>query len=391
MQYDRRVITVCHLGALAALLWGDGVHVQSVIASAETPNPPHTLRRLELSSTWTIERPRSAGSPVIRVAEAAPVERPDGFDQAIVSWNIAPSPNDAVGIELRVGPVPGAAGEAGADSWSPWLSMGEVRGEGADRAGAFPTARVTRFVLRSGQVAGKVDVDYFVSQSLFSRAQVRVFVINRADAPDTAPVETPRVAGLWICMTDSARVKSHDVQLPAAEHPAQAITIAVPFRSQRTPDPSLAGRLCSPTSVAMVLAYRGVDRTVLDVAMRGYDDMHDVFGNWPRCVQAAFSLGVPGYVTRFNSWDEVARTLQAGTPIIASVTSYAGELRNAPYSATGPGHLIVITGLDAQGGVLVNDPAGSDSGAGQRTYRAEDLTSVWLRRKQGTAYVLEKP
>jgi hypothetical protein len=388
--YDRTVSRTGHVARhfirSAAFLWA-ALAVASGVAMAYT-SPPHTLHRLDIAAiSWMLERPRSQGVAPMWTGVLPPIECPGEFDQAIASWNITLNSVRAVGIELRVGPV-SARSDAGADDacWSPWLSLGEVTRTPSETA--FPAARLTGFV--SGEalaLAGKVDVDYFTSKSRFQRAQLRVVV--PAGAGEQEPPDA-RVSGLWLCLTDSVRVKTHDFNVAAANTLSAPITIDVPFRSQKTPRPELSGRLCSPSSVAMVLSHRGVDLPVLDVAERGYDPVFDLFGNWPRAAQAAFSFGVPARVTRFNSWDDVVATLARGTPIIASITSLPGELPSAPYTATGPGHLIVLTGLDAKGGVHINDPAGTDAAAGQRVYSAESLTKVWLQRKLGTAYILEQ-
>ena len=50
---------------------------------------------------------------------------------------------------------------------------------------------------------------------------------------------------------------------------------------------------------------------------------------------------------------------------------------------------LVIVGFDRHGDVIVNDPAAANAQDGRRTYRREQIEQIWLRRKAGTAYVLE--
>jgi hypothetical protein len=138
----------------------------------------------------------------------------------------------------------------------------------------------------------------------------------------------------------------------------------------------------------MVLAHRGVDASVQTVASLARDPDFQIYGNWPRSIQAAYALGVPGHLTRFGSWADVERVLAAGQPIIASIiVDRPGDLRGAPYDTTA-GHLIVLTGLTESGDVFVNDPAVADARAGQLVYRRADLSRVWLANTQGTAYIL---
>ncbi len=65
-----------------------------------------------------------------------------------------------------------------------------------------------------------------------------------------------------------------------------------------------------------------------------------------------------------------------------------GEVRGMPYESDN-GHLIVLTGLTESGDAIFIDPALRDEGAARRIYRAKDLSNVWLRRKRGTAYVID--
>lgn len=153
----------------------------------------------------------------------------------------------------------------------------------------------------------------------------------------------------------------------------------------------LAGRLCSPASLSMVLAFHGVECPVGDLAARVRDPDADLYGNWPRNIQAAYELGVPGILTRFNCWKAVADHLSRGQPIIASIRAPRGVLRNAPYRELNGGHLIVLTGLDGRGGVLVNDPAAGTAEQGQCVYSMRDLTKAWMELGNGTAYVLLSP
>jgi hypothetical protein len=124
------------------------------------------------------------------------------------------------------------------------------------------------------------------------------------------------------------------------------------------------------------------------VAERAFDAAHDIYGNWPRNIQAAFSFGVPGYLTRIVSWSQAEDLIRAEQPIIASIRVEAGQLRGAPYKKT-DGHLIVITGFDGRGGVYVNDPAVPDPKLANVVYARDELDVVWLQRG-GTAYILEK-
>ncbi|HEX8877455.1 MAG TPA: C39 family peptidase [Phycisphaerales bacterium] len=327
------------------------------------------------------------------------------FVEALVSWNVDVPPGAGVRFEVRVGlrDTHPDGSKALTYSWSEWLYVGEW--------GDLPP----RIAIRTGfefpggerekpRARGGVEVDALVSDQPLDAIQWRAIgVRGLAVAPGhdpgaaTRPIVIRRVA---ICTTASLDKTPVHVPLSArtppgrissAESLARALggySVEVPFRSQRTPDPLLSGRLCSPTSVSMVMATHGVVRPVFDVSSRAYDPRHDIFGNWPRNIQAAYALGVPGYLTRFSQWSDVYNTLDAGTPLIISIQAKKGELRGAPYGETG-GHLIVVRGYDAAGDLLVNDPASGEETKGRLVYRREDLQKVWLERTLGTTYVLQ--
>jgi hypothetical protein len=150
---------------------------------------------------------------------------------------------------------------------------------------------------------------------------------------------------------------------------------------------NLARRICSPTSVSMVLDHYGCATTVPAVAAAAYNAEHDMYGVWPANIWAASRWGVLGSVVRFPSWDYVRYVLSEGIPVIASVNYGAGELTGAAISQT-PGHLIVLRGLSSSGSrVLVNDPAADTKETVEREYLMSELDAVWLRRK-AIGYVL---
>jgi len=234
---------------------------------------------------------------------------------------------------------------------------------------------------------GVVDVDVFRSERTFDAVELR-FVLRAA--PDGG---CPRLDSAWLCVSNTTGdpdVVARFCARPEEVDPALwQRRLDVPFRSQRGEDPAIAARICSPTSVAMVLAWYGIERPTAQVAARAYDAEHDIYGGWARAVQAAFVEGAPGLVMRFASLEELYPHIAEGRPVIVSIRASEGELRGAPYPSTG-GHLIVVTGFDAEGNVHVNDPAAADPAQGVVTYAREDMERVWLARG-GVAYVLLPP
>lgn len=300
-----------------------------------------------------------------------PVYAGPAFRDALVSWNAIVPEHAGLVVELRVARNEG--------SWSPWLHLGDW----GDRAPATPVVSFD---------GGRVEVDVFRSDIAWDRAQVRVRAW-RADPNASTAITLERVS---LCVSDQTTPHlvacdrfrpSRGCTEPAPRAPLDPGRIAVPFRSQRALPPELAPRCCSPTSLAMVLAFRGVDRTTEDVAALVYDSAHDIYGNWTRAIQGAFTLGVRGYATRFSNWVDVEESIRAKQPLVISIAAAEGELHGAPYAKT-DGHLLVLCGFDEQQRVLVNDPAAADTEHGQLAYSRAELERCWFGHG-GVAYVLE--
>jgi hypothetical protein len=84
-------------------------------------------------------------------------------------------------------------------------------------------------------------------------------------------------------------------------------------------DAAIRHRVCSPTCVAMVLAYHGYRVAVADLAREMLQPELDLYGVWPAAIRAASRRGVGGYLLRFPDWAAAAWCLERGMPVIASV------------------------------------------------------------------------
>lgn len=281
------------------------------------------------------------------------------FREALVSWNAVSPDGAGFAVDLAV-----RRRDTGA--WSPWLRVGEW-GSWLDLP-ERPFAREFD--------GGRIDVDHLAASADLDALRVRVSV-----APGERGIELRRVT---LCLTGPLPVTVEGWSGRAA-----GVVNEVPPRSQRLAAPELAPRVCSPTSVAMVLAARGVRLPTETLARELYDARHDIYGNWTRAVQGAFAHGVPGYLRRFAGWGEVERLVASGALIVASVRAEPGELAGAPYAST-EGHLLVVAGFDARGDVVVYDPAAGAESEVRRTYRRDDVARTWLA-KGGAAYVFPAP
>ena len=154
--------------------------------------------------------------------------------------------------------------------------------------------------------------------------------------------------------------------------------LAVPARSQMEEAIEVCDRICSPTSVAMVLEYWGHPTSVSRLAAEIFHPGLDRYGVWPAAMAAAARRGVGGYLLRFPDWAAVSWCLAQGLPVVASIRYESGELQGAAIART-DGHLVVLTGEDLPH-VFVNDPAGRTRGEVARRYRRPDMYRVWLER-----------
>jgi len=273
------------------------------------------------------------------------------FDEAVFSWNVDVDPDDGFVVDARVG-----RGER----WSEWLRIGSW--------GLRPDGDGGR--VKDGPV--KVDVDVLRSDEAWESIQWSIAARRSVD-----------VRRLTVTVTDRAGA----IRGAAFVAPDRPFRLGVPFVSQQDEDASIRRRICSPAAVTMVLGFHGSAHATKDVAARLYDVDHEIYGNWARAVQGAWTLGVPGAIRRFNDWNEVRRTLESGRPIICSIKADEGQLTGAPYAQT-RGHLLVLCGFDANGDVEVNDPAAAAPADGMTVYRRDELERVWMRRS-GTSYVLD--
>ncbi|PVG84585.1 hypothetical protein DDE18_03005 [Nocardioides gansuensis] len=159
---------------------------------------------------------------------------------------------------------------------------------------------------------------------------------------------------------------------------------------------------CSPTSTSMVLAYRGAlpgaaaygwvpgghpDPWVDHAARMVYDHGYDGAGNWAFNTAYAGGLVKSAYVTRLHDLREAEDYIVAGTPLVASIAFGRGDLTGAPISSSG-GHLLVIVGFEADGDVVVNDPAAPSNASVRRVYDRGELEDAWQTASSGTVYVI---
>ncbi|WP_101651941.1 C39 family peptidase [Brevibacterium ihuae] len=112
-------------------------------------------------------------------------------------------------------------------------------------------------------------------------------------------------------------------------------------------------------------------------ALRGvWDAAYDGAGNWAFNTAWAAALGFDAFLDTLPDLRAGEELLAAGEPFIASVMFDAEELPEAGYE-TG-GHLLVVSGLTADGDVRVHDPAARTPEDVRRIYPRAAFERAWL-------------
>jgi hypothetical protein len=298
------------------------------------------------------------------------------FTEAIASWNAATPPGSWLEVQFtaRYG-----------ERWSKWYVLG---------IWAADTGTVKRHSVRlQGDSDGYVAVDTFVSSNKKEAINAFQLKIRLFQAAGSSAVPNVRNASVAYSTSapKSATVLSGNPALWNKE-------LTVPQCSQMIyPD---GGEVwCSPTSTSMVLGYwsnlgygndtGGNCSDRVHAAVEGvYDWIYNGHGNWPFNTAYAASQGLESYVARFTSLEQAEQFIAAGVPVIMSIAWNKGDLTGSYIDSTN-GHLLVLVGFDAQGDLIVNDPASPDDGSAVRhVYLRSEFEPLWLQASGGTVYLI---
>ena len=305
------------------------------------------------------------------------------FEDLIASWNGTTPPGTWIDVQMR------ATGRGRSTKWytlAVWASGDET--------------------IRRTTVRGQDDGDGRVNVDTFERRRESLPLSQyelRVTLHRTPGAASPIVRLLTAVVTAPG---DHDIMLG----PDRTVRdLDVPTLSQEThaghyPDYDGGGEAwCSPTSTAMVLAFwksgpsgadlaafpgaGHADGAVDHAARYTYDWSYRGAGNWPYNTAYAAGYGLESFVTRLRSLVEAERFIAAGIPLVASIT---GTLPGFLFAST-EGHLLVIRGFEADGDVIVNDPAVRANGQARKVYPRLEFEGVWLRGSKGTVYVIRPP
>jgi hypothetical protein len=231
---------------------------------------------------------------------------------------------------------------------------------------------------------GQVNTDTLSLTSAGDAIQPRVLLYTAGGAQ-------PALRALRVALTAPSELS----QRSAACAPCE---LQVPLRSQMAYPHG--PRICSPTSITMLLAYwyartgdarlaAFAERAVVSqlVAPRVYDPVYDGYGNWSFNTAYAAAQGLDAYVACFDNLTQLESWIAAGVPVAISVAWKAGELANAPISSS-PGHLLIVAGFDEAGHVIVADPRAEREAQVRRIYDATQLEQAWQRNSDGMVYLI---
>jgi uncharacterized protein YvpB len=151
-------------------------------------------------------------------------------------------------------------------------------------------------------------------------------------------------------------------------------------------EPKIAGSICSPTSITMIMGYYGTRLLPEETAWGVYDYVYEGFGNWSFNTAFVASYNYEAYVKNSNI-EELKTEIYNNHPVAVSVkyrNSSAVEsdlpiIDGAPISKTN-GHLIVVCGFENTDGkayVIVNDPAAETDNKVSISYRLEQFEAAW--------------
>lgn len=271
------------------------------------------------------------------------------WNLGLPSWN-GTAPGDSGGFRVSVR-VPYMSG------WSTWLDVGYWKDD------FWPTVKRTAFG------GGMVDIDFLKLDAFTTTWQYAVQFKRKS-----ASVSSPTLSRLSMFVSDSRSSETIDYAALLADKPA-AVFIPTSFLAQRAVSAEFGGRICSPTTMTMILKSYHIPVDPLQFALDTYDPYYDIFGGWPRVVQNASEYGVIGDVVRIRSWSQARDVLARGGRLAMSI----GE----PLYG---GHLVMLAGFTANGDPMVHDPARPSDGYGH-VFNKSDLSHAWFD-KGGVAYCI---
>lgn len=363
---------------------------------------------------WKNLRPSRDGSLIIRSDSATATDYTDPFgdgsarsydtgswtspvvelgfegDEAIASWNASTPTGTFVETTFR--------GRKADGTWTKWYVMG--RWASGDDFAAGDIHRTS--------VDGQNDDDAAIWTDTFSvrsgkeikAYQSRVTLYR----PQGASV-TPTLDGLTVMANEF--IADNDGNTSEFTLGRQ-VELDVPPFSQNIhkgeyPEFGGGGQVwCSPTSSTMVQYYWGEDHQVPEsaladidapsgdpqvdyAAINTWDYTYEGSGNWPFNAAYAHQFELDTFITRLRSLAEAERFIEAGIPVIMSLSWELEEMPEAGYETNG--HLMVLVGFTDEGDPIFNDPASNSNANVRSVYTRENFEKVWQNATDGVVYI----
>ena len=282
------------------------------------------------------------------------------WNEAVVSWNLAPGAGVALRMDARLAD---ATGESGLYNLGFWSIESKGRRESTkDQSDDWARVDTDTLVLKRSARDLKIIATL---TSLRSRPLVfpKFLGVSFRNTTVTAPTEEPNRA-------------------------AWGRTIEVPQRSQMSYEGGIVW--CSPTCVSMLLWHWAkvlnrpeLNKDVPEVAANVNDPNWPGTGNWPFNTAYAGSFpGMRAYVARFGGVREIEDWIAAGIPVATSVSS--ALLKGKPKERN-DGHLVVVVGFTKDGDPVFNDPGRSKEI--RQIYKREHFEAAW-KTSGNTVYLI---
>jgi hypothetical protein len=227
-----------------------------------------------------------------------------------------------------------------------------------DYAEWHPTGRKS-FSAQSDREGVRVDVDIIKADQPFDGIELHADGVDFNLLAFAAPVRTA----------------------PSLPYARDALILDVPAYTQYVVEGERGW--CSPTSIAMVNSYHGVDIGVEETAQSVADRAYNGTGNWSFNVAYSGSLGLRAVVAHLANLDQAQRLIERNLPVVISYSWSDGELPGAPLPHS-DGHLAVLCGFTATGDCAINDPAAP---LVRVIYPRGAIERIW-QRNNGVAYVI---
>jgi hypothetical protein len=275
------------------------------------------------------------------------------FNEAIVSWDVENPNSAALKIQARA-IVDGKP--------TRWFTLGDWAGD--------THAHPRQSLKQDADDDAQVNTDTLHLKKPGQQLEVSV------EMSTVAPGPTPKLRLVTVAFADAQNNGSDEIKTS----PAWGKVVEVPERAQGNyPN---GGVLCSPTSVSMVLWHYSLtlnrpelNQDVPLVEAGVWDSVFKGAGNWP--FNTAYAGGFDGmraYVSRFNSISDLEKWIDAGLPVICSVSF--DMLQGKPLSPQESGHLVVLVGFTPEGDPIFNDPAWKHHV--RTTYKRADFEKAWV-------------